>query len=111
DLRARGDLSLHILHIQRAIIWVDIDPAHKTSTVLSDQEPGSNIGIMIQTRYNQFVTRLEETCKATAHVQREAGHVLTKNNLFRSHCIKEISHCLSCLRDHSIGFTARVKCP
>jgi hypothetical protein len=65
---------------------------------------------MIQASYYQFVTGTEEMRQAAAHVQCEAGHILTKNNLFWPDSIKEISHCLPCLCYQRIRFSTRAKC-
>src|SRR5579859_5099496 len=59
NLRTRGDLPLHLLHIERAILWMEINPANMAAAILRNQEPGGDIGIVIEARHHQFVARLE----------------------------------------------------
>jgi len=53
------DSSLHLIHIEGAILRVKIHPAHLATTVFGCHDPGSDVGVMVQSGDDYLITRVE----------------------------------------------------
>src|SRR5579875_397788 len=85
---------------------MEVDPAHGTTTILRDQQPGSHICIMIQTRHYNLISRLQTACQAATHMEGETGHILSEDNLFWPGRIEKVCYRLPCFCDYSVGLLA-----
>ena len=80
DARTRGEGSLHIVHVQRAALDVNIHRPHNRPFLLQRQ-PWGDIGVMIETCNHDLISVPNLSTDRAAHCKGEGRHVPTEDHL------------------------------
>src|ERR1700687_4489082 len=88
---------------------MEIDPAHMASPVFCDEQPGGNIGVMVQASDHDFVAGLQSSSQAAADSEGEGSHVGTKDDLLGAGGIEKVGYRPACFSHDGVGFSTGTK--
>ena len=103
-MRSKGLLEL--VQFQGAVFHVEVDPGHLAATVLGNQQPGRDIGIVVEAGEDDLVARVEGVRQGPADVQGQGGHVVAEDDLLGAGGVQEVGHGAMGLRQDSVRLNA-----
>ncbi len=73
--RALADQRLEGVHVERHVIRADRRASHDQVVILRHEQPGRHVGVVVERRHHDLVTRLERPGHGVREQEVERGHV------------------------------------
>ena len=99
--RASANLPRQILHVERAIVFVELHGADRDAFFFQ-RLPRGEVRVVIEQREHDFVAGTEFASKGAAQGESQRGHVRAEDDLVGI-AIEKVGHRRPRFRDHAVG--------
>jgi hypothetical protein len=86
-----------ICHVQCAIVWMNVHPFDNCAAFFQ-RKPRRNICVVIETRDDDFVARVQMATKSARNVERERRRCSGRGRFRAKKCASKIGDAFACLR-------------
>ena len=105
ELGALVNFRCEVGDVERAVFVVNLGPADSHAAIFGHLQPRGNVGVVIETGDEDFVSGIEFTADGTGHRIRQARHVRSEDD-FVGAAVQKVGHRATRLGNHGVGVTA-----
>ncbi len=106
QLRALRELLAEGIEIERAVLGMNVDPAHRRAGIACGQHPRRHVRVVIEPRHHHLVAGPQHLRDRPAQVEGQARHVLAEDDFVRRRRVQEGGHAPMGLLDDGVGVAA-----
>jgi hypothetical protein len=111
ELGAIGQLRSQVLHVERAVLDMNVDLADGRAGVARRLDPGRVVRVVFHAREQDLIARPPRARQRAAQGQRERGHVRTEGHEVAVGTIQKIGNAPMSLPKQTVGLPAGRECP